>query len=106
MPRLAGPDWSLALFEAQAASAAQEGTPVARGVKVSADAAARTVTFTISPAALGRPSSLAGARLWINTWDWDGRYRELQPQSKPFGFGGGRPDEPLVMDATEILVLP
>ena len=104
--RLRAHGWSLALFEAQGADATQEGTPVARGVKVGTDAAAKTVTFTLSAAALGRQPDLRGARLWINTWDWDGRYRDLEPEAKPFGFGGGQPGEPRVMDATDILVLP
>ena len=104
--RLRSHGWSLALFEPTGSGPESEGTAVVRGVKVATDAAARTVTFTLSAAALGRPASLSGARLWINTWDWDARYRALEPEPKAFSFGGGRADEPLVMDATDVLVLP
>ena len=104
--RLRSHGWSLALFDASGASASSEGRPINRGVKVSTDPLSRSVTFTLSAAALGRPKTLSGARLWINTWDWDGTYRALQPQSADFSFGGGTRDEPKWMDATDVITLP
>lgn len=104
--RLRAHGWSLALFDCEGASADHEGRPVQRGVKVQADPARHTITFTWSAAALGRRPSLSGARLWVNTWDWDGRYRALEKDPKAYTFGGGRPGQPRVMDSTEILVLP
>lgn len=104
--RLRSHGWSLSLFDAPGATPDHEGTPLTRRVKVSADAANNTVTFTLSASALGRRNSLSGARLWINTWDWDARYRALGEQPQVYGFGGGQPGQPRVMDATEVLVLP
>ncbi|MEY2594538.1 MAG: hypothetical protein RI972_2227, partial [Pseudomonadota bacterium] len=46
------------------------------------------------------------ARLWINTWDWDARYRNLAPNALDYTFGGGQPGQPKVMDATDVLVIP
>lgn len=103
--RLRSHGWSLSLFDAHGAAPDHEGSPLTRGVKVSADAANNTVTFTLSTAALGR-RNLSGARLWINTWDWDARYRGLGEQPQAYSFGGGKPRQPKVMDATEVLVLP
>lgn len=103
--RLRSHGWSLSLFDAQGAATDHEGTPLTRGVKVSTDAANNSVTFTLSAAALGR-RNLSGARLWINTWDWDARYRALGEQPQAYSFGGGRHGQPKVMDATEVLVLP
>ncbi|MFM8736533.1 MAG: hypothetical protein ACKOGB_02315, partial [Betaproteobacteria bacterium] len=80
--------------------------PLNRGVQVRANAAEKTVTFTFSPAALGQRDSLKGARLWINTWDWDARYRNLAPQAQDYTFGGGQAGQPKVMDATDVLVIP
>lgn len=104
--RLRAHGWSLALFSAEDASAQQEGRPLNRGVQVRANAAEKTVTFTFSPAALGQRESLKGARLWINTWDWDARYRNLAPNALDYTFGGGQPGQPKVMDATEVFVIP
>ncbi len=104
--RLRAHGWSLALFDAEGAGPDREGRPLNRGVKVSTDAAQRSVTFTLSAGALGQRSSLSGARLWINTWDWDARYRPLEPQAQAYTFGGGRPGQPRVLDATDILVIP
>ena len=104
--RLRAHGWSLALFGCEGASAQQEGRPLNRGVKVQTDPARQTVTFTLSAAALGHRPSLSGTRLWINTWDWDARYRALAPEAQNYTFGGGRAGQPRVMDSTDILVLP
>ncbi len=104
--RLRSHGWSLALFGCEGAGAQHEGRPLNRGVKVATDLAQKTVTFTLSAAALGNRPSLSGMRLWINTWDWDARYRALSPEPQAFEFGGGQPGQPRVMDSTDILVLP
>ncbi|MFZ9495046.1 MAG: alpha-amylase family glycosyl hydrolase [Burkholderiaceae bacterium] len=104
--RLRAHGWSLALFDARGAGSNHEGTPLARGVKVSTDAAQKTVSFTLSASALGKRASLSGAKLWVNTWDWDARYRALAAEPQGFVFGGGAPGQPRVMDTTEVLTLP
>jgi hypothetical protein len=65
---------------------------------VQSDAKRHTVTLTLPAAALGRPASLSGARLWVTTWDYDGGYRALAPEAGPFTLGGGTADGPKVMD--------
>lgn len=103
--RLRAHGWSSALFAAESASETQEGTPATPSAAVHADPATRTVTFTLPAAALGRPRDLAGAKLYVATWDYDGGYRPLQPQAGAHAFGGGTPGDPLVMDDTVAIEL-
>lgn len=101
--RLGG--WSSAGFSSQGASAENEGEPVAPAPRITVDAAARRITIVFPAAALGRPASLAGARLYVATWDYDGGYRALLPEAGGHQFGGGTPGDPKVMDDSAILVL-
>jgi len=103
--RLRANGWTNALFSATGASDAQEGTPATPAGAVAADAKARTVTFTLPAASLGKPDTLDGAKLYIATWDYDGGYRSLQPEAGAHAFGGGRPGDPLVMDDTAVIEL-
>lgn len=104
--RLRAHGWSNALFSAEGADADHEGRIVAPAAGVAADPSNRTVTFTIPAAAIGHPDSLDGARLYLNTWDYDGRYRELSAQGGAMAFSGGDGrHDPLWMDQTEVIEL-
>jgi hypothetical protein len=100
--RIRANGWSNALFSAQGASATAEGTPVIPNATIGTDAARRTIAFTVPAAALGNPDTLAGARIYISTWDYDGGFRDLAAEAGPYTYGGGAPDQPRVMD--EVLV--
>lgn len=108
--RLRAHGWSNALFAAAGASASHEGTPVAPGALLGTNPARHTITFTLPAAALravhgaDAAQALAGLQLYVNTWDWDGGYRErsAQPGSHtPGGAPGAR-----VMDEIGPLTLP
>jgi glycosidase len=105
--RLRAHGWSDALFSDEGNDENREGTSVTPAPSIVADPDSDTVTFTFSAAALGNPASLSGARLYLNTWDYDGGYRALaaQPGGASFGGGDGARD-PLWMDATTVIVLP
>ncbi|MDQ3287773.1 MAG: alpha-amylase family glycosyl hydrolase [Pseudomonadota bacterium] len=104
--RLRAHGWSNALFGSDGASDGIEGTPIAASARIVVDRQANTVTFTIPARALGNVGSLAGARLYINTWDYDGGYRSLTPQAQPAGFGGGDgASDPLILDDTGVIEL-
>ena len=104
--RLRANGWSLASFNAPGASDANEGTAAGPSPDIRVDKAARTITFTIPAAALGDRASLDGAKVYVTTWDYDGGYRALAPQPQPAAFGGGDgARDPLVMDATDVIVL-
>jgi hypothetical protein len=95
--------WSNALFAADRADARNEGTPVTPAPDLTVDAPARTVTFTFPADALGDPATLAGARVHVTTWDYDGGYRPLAAQAGPATFGGGDgARDARVMDAATV----
>ncbi|MCZ8234510.1 MAG: alpha-amylase family glycosyl hydrolase [Inhella sp.] len=97
--------WSNAHFGPEGASGQHDGTAQPIGAQISANPDARTVTFTLPAAALGDPATLAGARLYVTTWDYDGGYRALAAQPGPFVFGGAQPTDPRVIDATRVITL-
>jgi glycosidase len=97
--------WSKALFSHEGASASAEGTPVSPGAALSTDAAQGTVTLTLPAAALGHRRSLAGARVWVTTWDYDAGYRAIGPVAAAFAMGGAPAGSPKVMDASAVLTL-
>ncbi|QSX79339.1 glucodextranase DOMON-like domain-containing protein [Agrilutibacter solisilvae] len=105
--RLRANGWSNALHDFTGASATLEGRSVTPGARIDSDPAAGTVTFTLPARALGDPATLAGARVYVSTWDYDGGFRGLEPQAGPHTFGGGdAARDPRVMDDSGVLVLP
>jgi len=97
--RLRAHGWSNALFAAAGASAKHEGTAAMPAATISVDRDAGLVSFILPAAALGNPKSLAGAKVYVTTWDYDGGYRALMPEATSHGFGGGNGVAgPLVMD--------
>jgi glycosidase len=99
--------WSNALFGPQGASASSDGATVTPAASIAADAARRTVTFTIPAAALGDAATLSGARIVVTTWDYDGGYRALAREAAAFTIGGGDPArDPKVMDVSAVIRLP
>lgn len=97
--------WSNVLTTTDGADAAHEGRTMSPGAGLAVDEATSTLHVTIPAAALGHRPSLAGARLYVTTWDYDGGYRALAPVAGPHAFGGGTADGPRVMDAV-LITLP
>ena len=105
--RLRTHGWSNALFSAEGAAADREGTPVSPGATLHADLERNTLTLTFPAGALGNRDSLSGVQVYVNTWDYDSRYRGLEPRPSVYGFGGGDGNrDPLVMDETDAITLP
>jgi glycosidase len=104
--RLRAHGWSNALFAPEGASATQEGTPVSPAATIRVDRAARTVSFTLPAVVLGGLGSLSGAKVYVTTWDYDGGYRELFPEPRPFAIGGGTATGAKVMDDSGVITLP
>lgn len=98
--------WASNLFSAEGASPTAEGTPAGPAARVQVNPEARTITLTLPAAALGRPATLAGARVYLNTWDYDAGYRALGPEAQGWSMGGGPADAPKVMDDTPVITLP
>ena len=98
--------WSNALFTSEGASADNEGTPHTPGAALHADVKGRRLTLTLPAAALPAGSELNGARVYVNTWDWDGGYRELADTAGGHTLGGRRSaQDARVMDAVGPVVL-
>ena len=75
-------------------------TGLSESAKVSVDKRKARITLEFSPESLGSPQSLNGLRLWLNTWDFDGRLRPLTSTATSGSFGGGQSDtDPLWMDS-------
>jgi hypothetical protein len=104
--RLRAHGWSNALFSSAGASAQAEGTPVGPAADIRVDRAASRVSFVLKSAALGGLASLSGAKIYVTTWDYDGGYRDLGLDQNPGRFGGGRPTDALVMDASAVVTIP
>lgn len=96
--------WANALYRAEGADAASEGTPLTPAAEVEADRARRTVTLTLPAGSLGPAEALAGLRIHITTWDQDGGYRPLGPQPGGHTVGGADPAGPKVMDAMTVVL--
>lgn len=98
--RLRAHGWSNAAFASKGASAASEGTPLPGAAHLDTDAEAGTVTFTLPARLLGNPATLEGARVFVNTWDYDAGYRPLAEAAGNAHFGGGDGSrDPLWLDA-------
>lgn len=97
--------WTNALYAHEGASATQEGRVVTPTASIEVDRATRTLRFVLPPASLGNPESLAGARIYVSTWDYDGGFRTLAPEAGAHTFGGGASTDPLVLDDSSIIVL-
>jgi hypothetical protein len=105
--RLRAHGWSNSLHAWNRASAVAEGDSVTPTARINTDAAAGTVTLTFPARAFGDAPSLAGARVYVSTWDYDGGFRPLAAEAGPHAFGGGDgARDPLVMDASGVLVIP
>lgn len=97
--------WSNALFGPEGASAQNEGRSITPSAGLSVDAARKRITFTLPASALGA-ATLSGARLYLNSWDWDGGYRPVLATPGGQNLGGGAPGDALIADDTAILTLP
>lgn len=103
--RLRAGGWSNALFMAEDASETNEGRPAAQAARIEVDKHANAVTFTLPPDALASVKDLAGAKLYVTTWDYDGGYRPLALKPGGVTLGGGEAGDPLVMDDSAVITL-
>jgi glycosidase len=104
--RLRAHGWSNALTAADGASATAEGRSATPAAAIEVDTAASTVRFVLPAKALGGRRSLAGVRVYVTSWDYDGGFRPITPEGGGHVFGGGRAGDPKVMDASAVIVIP
>jgi hypothetical protein len=104
--RLRSHGWTNAWFNDLNADAQHEGQALSPGAGLKVDKATRTISFILPAKVLGNPQSLKGAKVYVNTWDYDAGYRKLSPEGGNMIFGGGRPDDAKVLDETPVLIIP
>ena len=98
--------WTNALFSAAGASATQDGTPVTPAADIKVDHARNTVSLILPAGSLGGLKSLAGVKIYVTTWDYDGGYRAIAPEAQGMSLGGGSAaTDPLVMDDSPVIAL-
>lgn len=98
--------FSNALFTSEGASKNQNGKASGPAPAIHTNPSARTISFDIAAEALGNPTSLAGSKIYICTWDGSpGSPRGLSPQAQTWSMGGGTDSDPKIMDDTELIVL-
>jgi hypothetical protein len=104
--RLRAHGWSNTLFTAEGASATHEGTAAGQAARLDVGGDTHTLTWTLPARALGgaghEGDGLAGARIHVTTWDYDGGFRALAPEAGATTFGGGPADGAKVMDALTV----
>ena len=98
--------WTAAGFSSVDADADNEGQPLKLSPLLETDGERQRILLTIPATSIGHPANLDGARIWINSWDFDGDYRPLDddPGGYQFGHGDG-PAGAKWMDASPILQL-
>ncbi|OHD37986.1 MAG: hypothetical protein A2Y29_01215 [Spirochaetes bacterium GWE2_31_10] len=108
--------WSTVGFSSIDATISKNGTPISPAPSSSVNWASDTeslkadgvITFTISSQSIGKPQSLSGYKVYINTWDIDmGKLRQIFPEAKAYSFGGGEMEtDALIMDETAVITIP
>ncbi|RDV24519.1 alpha-amylase [Alteromonas aestuariivivens] len=95
--------WGNFLFSSDGASAEQPGRKLGSAPDIKVDKGKRTITIEYSARALGQ-NKWAGSKIYITTWDraGEGGIRTLSPEGAAWEFGGGEPNEPLILD--ELLI--
>ncbi|ULQ60873.1 hypothetical protein K7I13_06305 [Brucepastera parasyntrophica] len=106
--------WSTAFYSSEGADATNNGTSVTPAPTsiVEWEGANTTqspgiIKFRIKAESIGRPASLAGWKIYINTYDMDtGKLRGMVQAPDEWKFSGGNMDtDPLVIDETAIITI-
>jgi glycosidase len=97
--------WKVALYGAGAATKDSFGPQVQPVPSVVANKAEGSISVAFDLDAFKGVTSFDGARFYVTTWDYDGvegTPRALAPKPGDFVFGGGRPEDPRIMDDTPL----
>ena len=104
--RLRAHGWSNVLFAAQGASAQSEGVALAQAASIQVNEKEKTLQFEFPASLLADLPSLAGLKIWVNTWDYDSGYRKLSMEGGASEMGGGSSHQPLWMDSASVEIKP
>lgn len=104
--RLRAHGWSNVLFAAQGATGQSEGVALAQAASIQVNEKEKTLQFEFPASLLADLPSLAGLKVWVNTWDYDSGYRKLSMEGGASEMGGGSPHQPLWMDSASVEIKP
>jgi len=100
--------WNNSLYGSSGAGPESYGTSLSSSAVIEVND--KRVSFVLDGASLGNPESLKGFKIYVSTWDYDGlesANRQLSPEADDYIFGGGDYGiDPLIMDDTEIIIIP
>lgn len=97
--------WGNAAYSHENATADKWGTPLSAAPQISVNKDDATVSLLLSAEMLGNPDSLENVKIYVTTWDIDGMsgsYRDLSPDGAAWEFGGGKANDPKIMDSVLI----
>ncbi|PRX26965.1 glycosidase [Orenia metallireducens] len=101
--------WNNAYYSAKGATAENYGTSVTPAPKISTNKKEKTIEFNFKAQSFAHLDSLAGAKIYITTWDFDGSQGMLRPLTTEGGtwIFGGRDDkqDSLIADDTEVITI-
>ena len=99
--------WGAALYTPEGAGPASYGKTVYPAPTLTVDPAHNAFEIIFAAQALGDPASLTGTKVYVASWDYDPMEKRLRPLAIPpssFGFSGGGPGDPLIMDDAMVTV--
>lgn len=92
--------WGIYLYSSNNSSAESFGDPITPSPGVQVNKQENTITFLI-PLSVLDTNDLSGWNVFITTYDYDGIegvLRPLTPEGGQWAFGGGKPNDPKIMD--------
>ena len=98
-----GYGWGSFVYSAKDSDATRKGDRFAVTQKIRVDKASREITIRLEGQPLG-VEDWHGSGFYVTTWDagQGGGYLRMQPEGMRWGFGGGEPDDPKIMDAVSL----
>jgi glycosidase len=93
--------WSNAVYWAKDAGLEAYGTSASPAPAIKVDSKTGEIKLRFDASLFGKTKEIAGAKLYITTWDYDGvggLYRAISPEGGQYTMTGEDPSAPLIMD--------
>lgn len=93
--------WSNAVYRAKDSGPEAFGTAASPAPTIKVDPDSGAIKLRFDASLFGKTRDIAGAKLYITTWDYDGvggLYRAIKPEGGQYSMKGADPDAPLIMD--------
>ncbi len=95
-----------AIYSSETATATSPGKAGGPTPSITVDKEQQVISFTIAAESLGKPESLKGTKIYINTWGGSpANLRAMDPNPGLWTFSGASTDSPKIMDETDVVQL-